>query len=183
MDGVHTVRLRPIEEADLAQFARFYVDPEVASDFEWAGFRDPQEARRRWEKDSWLSSEHSELAVVVGGEGTFAGIVSWKDRSLGATKGLVYEVGIALWPEHRGHGVGTRAQQLLVDYLFDHTPVHRLEAFTETENLAEQRALEKVGFQREGVAREVFFRAGQWRSSVAYSRLRTDPLTHAPRRR
>jgi hypothetical protein len=29
------------------------------------------------------------------------------------------EIGIALFPEHCGHGIGTEAQRQLVDYLFD----------------------------------------------------------------
>ncbi|MGH9211933.1 MAG: GNAT family N-acetyltransferase [Acidimicrobiales bacterium] len=173
MDAIEDVRLRPIEEGDLDQLRQIAVDPEAGGEFEWTGFQDPHEARRRWEKDGWLNAEQSLLAVIRA-DGAFAGIVSWRDRSLGTIKGVTYEFGIALWPEHRGHGVGTRAQQLLVDYLFRNTPVHRLQAFTETGNLAEQRALEKLGFQREGVLRELFFRAGAWRDSVLYARLRSE---------
>lgn len=91
------------------------------------------------------------------------------------SKGTVYEIGIALLPEHRGHGVGTTAQRLLVEYLFDNTPAHRLQAYTEVENTAEQRALEKVGFEREGVLRAVVYRAGKWRDSVLYALLRDPP--------
>jgi len=40
--------------------------------------------------------------------------------------------------------------------------------------VAEQRALEKAGFLREGIARHAQFRAGQWRDLVVYSRLRSD---------
>lgn len=93
---------------------------------------------------------------------------------MGPTKGTCFEVGIALLPDHRGQGVGTAAQGLMVQYLFDNTMAHRLQAFTEVDNIAEQRALEKVGFQREGVLRAHFFRAGKWRDSVLYARLR-DP--------
>jgi ribosomal-protein-alanine N-acetyltransferase len=173
VDGNDDVRLRPIEEADLDHIRRFATDPEAPGEFEWTGFTDPQEPRRRWEKDGWLSVEHTWLAVARGG--TFAGIVSWRDRTAGSVKGTCYEFGITLLPEHRGHGVGTEAQRLLVSYLFETTPVHRLQAFTETGNIREQRALEKLGFTREGVMREVFFRGGRWRDSVAYSRLRSDP--------
>ncbi len=50
----------------------------------------------------------------------------------------------------------------------------RIEAGTQPDNLAEQRALEKAGFQREGVLRAVEFRAGRWRDGVLYSRIRED---------
>ena len=55
-----------------------------------------------------------------------------------------------------------------------HTTAHRIEADTEAENVAEQRALEKAGFTREGVMRGVFWRDGAWRDGVIYSLLRTD---------
>jgi [ribosomal protein S5]-alanine N-acetyltransferase len=166
------VVLRPIQEADLDDLCRYVIDPAVGGEFEWTGFKDPKAIRRRWEEDGWLGAEHGRLAVDC--SGTFAGDVSYKDRSHGVSKGAVYEIGIALLPEHRGHGVGTTAQRLLVEYLFENTPAHRLEAFTEVENVAEQRALEKVGFEREGVRRAGHFRAGAWRDSVLYALLRPE---------
>ncbi len=58
-----------------------------------------------------------------------------------------WEIGISLWPEHRGKGHGSRAQRMLAEYLFAHTPVERIEAQTASDNLAERRALEKAGFR------------------------------------
>jgi [ribosomal protein S5]-alanine N-acetyltransferase len=167
------VILRPIQEADLDDLGRSLTDPEAFGEFEWSGFKDPKTMRRRWEEDGWLGAEHARLAVVS--SGSFAGDVAYKDRSPGVSKGAIYEIGIGLLPEHRGHGVGTTAQQLLVRYLFDTTPAHRIEAYTEVENIAEQRALEKVGFEREGVLRARLFRAGRWRDSILYALLRDGP--------
>ena len=167
------VILRPIREADLDQLCQYVTDPEAAGEFEWTGFRDPTSLRRRWEEDGWLGAEHARLAVER--DGSFAGDVSYRDRSQGVSKATTYEIGIALLPEHRGRGVGTIAQRLLVEYLFANTPAHRLEAYTEVDNVAEQRALEKVGFEREGVLRATHFRAGAWRDSVLYALLRDRP--------
>ena len=50
----------------------------------------------------------------------------------------------------------------------------RIEAHTDVENIAEQRALEKAGFTREGVLRGVVFRDGRWRDSLSYAVLRDD---------
>lgn len=85
-----------------------------------------------------------------------------------------FEIGIGLLPEHRGRGVGTEAQRQLVGYLFATTTANRLQAGTEVDNLAEQRALERVGFRREGVQRGLHFRAGRWRDGVMYGLLRAD---------
>jgi RimJ/RimL family protein N-acetyltransferase len=59
-------------------------------------------------------------------------------------------------------------------YLFAHTQANRVEAQTETGNVAEQRALEKAGFTREGILRGSIFRGGQWRDMVSYSMIRSD---------
>lgn len=64
---------------------------------------------------------------------------------------------------------------MLCDYLFRHTPAQRIQAGTQPENIAEQKSLIKAGFHREGVIRAAEFRAGEWRDSVLFSRLRTDP--------
>ena len=42
------------------------------------------------------------------------------------------------------------------------------------ENLAEQRALEKAGFTREGILRGTTFRQGRWHDMVIYSVLRDE---------
>jgi RimJ/RimL family protein N-acetyltransferase len=81
-----------------------------------------------------------------------------RDRELarikaGGPEGGCLEIGVLLFPEHRGRGVGTAAQRLLVEYLFATTLVNRLQAVTDLENLAEQRVLERIGFRREGVLR------------------------------
>jgi RimJ/RimL family protein N-acetyltransferase len=112
--------------------------------------------------ESWL--------VVTLQEVSYAGSVNWRPQGPFGN----YEIGIVLLPEYRGRGIGTEAQRLLVEYLFRHSLAHRLQAGTEVDNLAEQRALEKVGFRREGVMRGVHFRAGQWRDGVMYGLLRDD---------
>jgi aminoglycoside 6'-N-acetyltransferase len=60
----------------------------------------------------------------------------------------------------------------MVASLFDHTRAQRIQAFTDIANLAEQRALEKAGFEGEGVLRQAQWRAGHWHDQVLYSTLR-----------
>jgi RimJ/RimL family protein N-acetyltransferase len=110
--------------------------------------------------------------MVVKGEDRL-GFVTW--HKVPSTPACYYwNIGIALLPEARGHGYGTQAQRLLARYLFAHTTVYRIEAATEVGNVAEQRALEKAGFTREGVLRGVGWRDGAHRDGVWYSILRTD---------
>jgi [ribosomal protein S5]-alanine N-acetyltransferase len=167
--------LRAIGAGDLDFLDRLCSDPEALGPFEWPGFGDVRARRRRWEQDGYAGPDSTVLAVVLA-DGTAAGIASWSTRNRSQPdRGVCYEIGLALLPEHRGHGLGTAAQRLLVDYLFRFTIVHRLEAITDSENIAEQKALERIGFEREGVMREVAFRDGAWRDAVIYALLRDGP--------
>ena len=103
------------------------------------------------------------------------GTVSWHAVNYGPGPGsIAWNMGIDLVPEGRGRGYGTEAQRLLAEYLLATTGVNRVEASTDVENLAEQRALEKAGFQREGIVRGAQFRAGTHHDLVVYARLRSD---------
>lgn len=165
------MRLRPVTEADLPMLRRFAVEPELCG-LDWRGFHDAQQPDRRFHTDGYLGPEDGTL--IVEHAQVAVGFVNWR---AGAYRNVprYWEIGIALLPESRGRGIGWRAQASLCDYLFTHTPVQRIEAGTQPENKAEQRALEKAGFTLEGVVRSFEFRAGQWRDSYLYSRLRTDP--------
>jgi [ribosomal protein S5]-alanine N-acetyltransferase len=170
-----TVRLRPVVEDDLAMFRRFAVEPGLVG-LDWGGFRDAQAPARRFAVDGFLGEDDGRLMVdaEVDGERGTAGLLSYR-WGVYSGAGRYSEIGIALLPEWRGRGVGWRAQATLCDYLFSHTPVQRIQASTHPENRAEQRSLEKAGFQLEGVVRACEFRAGQWRDGYLYSRLRDDP--------
>ncbi|MFN8075074.1 MAG: GNAT family protein [Kineosporiaceae bacterium] len=114
-----------------------------------------------------------ELAVVA--DGVVVGDVAWHEEWYGPTAGsLALNIGIDLVLEARGRGIGTRAQRLLVEHLFATTTVTRIEASTDVENLAEQRALERAGFTREGVLRGAQERADGRHDLVLYAVLRGD---------
>src|ERR1700688_2849406 len=169
------VRLRPVQERDLEALERIDTDPAVSEPLEWRGFRDPRGRRRRWEADGYIG-KHDSLLVVALPDSAFAGIVVW--RPIATPSGLLggcFQIGILLFPAHRGKALGTSAQRLLAYYLFSTTLANRLEATTEVDNVAEQRALERAGFIREGVLRGRGFGRGQWRDGVMYARLRDDP--------
>jgi RimJ/RimL family protein N-acetyltransferase len=169
---VGTVRLRPVAEDDLEIFRRFATEPDLIG-LDWAGFKDAQAAVRRFAVDGHLGADDGRLMVDVGADGA-AGFVSY---IAGLYGGMAkhWEIGIALLPEWRGRGIGWRAQAMMCDYLFHHTPAQRIQAGTHPENIAEQRSLEKAGFTLEGVVRACEFRAGAWRDGYLYSRLRSDP--------
>ena len=168
------IALRPVGEDDLPVLDALTQDPDKTGEFGRYGWFDPRRWRRGWDENGLISAEGGTLMVVRGDERL--GMVNWRRRNT-TPASFCWAMGIALLPEARGHGHGTHAHRLLVRYLFAHTTVHRIEAATEVENIAEQKALEKAGFTREGVMRGIGWRDGAWRDGVTYSLLRTDPLT------
>ena len=121
-----------------------------------------------------LGEDRGNLVVEVDGVGA-VGDVGWIRVFHGPPpNGWALNVGIELFTEHRGRGYGTEAQRLLAEYLFAYTRHERLEASTDVTNVAEQRALVKAGFTREGVLRHSQWRAGAFHDTVLHSRLRGD---------
>jgi RimJ/RimL family protein N-acetyltransferase len=170
-DDVSRVALRPVAEADLALLEELTNDPVATGEHQWFGWHDPGYLRRRWQETGMLTTESGMLVPTLGGR--VLGLVSWHRSRTGPTS-FCWNMGLVLAPEARGHGYGTEAQRRLVEYLFAHTQLNRVEATTEVGNRAEQRSLEKAGFTREGVLRGYDFRDGEWRDHVIYSVVRSD---------
>jgi RimJ/RimL family protein N-acetyltransferase len=167
------VALRPVREDDLPVLEELTQDPKKTGEFGWFGWFDVRRWRRGWDNDGLIGPDGGMLIVICGDKRV--GFVNWRRHPITVPSSYSWEIGIALLPEFRGRGYGTRAQELLARYLFAHTTVHRIWAGTEVDNLAEQRSLEKAGFTREGITRAAGWRDGAWRDGVIYSLLRTDP--------
>jgi len=120
-----------------------------------------------------LGADGGRLAVASGEDDRFVGEVQ-RHQVLRGPASPCWNIGIALLAAERGNGYGKRAQRLLAEYLFAHTQVNRVEASTDVENIAEQRARESAGFTREGVLRGACFRSGAWRDMASYSVLRSE---------
>jgi RimJ/RimL family protein N-acetyltransferase len=115
------------------------------------------------------------LAVIDTASGDLLGNVSWHWVHWGPNPESANPmIGIWLRRQARGRGVGTAAQRALVARFFQETIVNRIEAHTDVENIAEQRALEKIGFTKEGVIRGAQWRQGVFRDGNLYSILRSE---------
>jgi RimJ/RimL family protein N-acetyltransferase len=166
------VRLRPFTESDLELFDRFATDSALSEPFEWVGFTSPVHLRQRWQDDRLLGSSPYFLAVAAVDGDALVGWVDWRETErLGQG---AWEIGVLIVPEMRGRGAGAACQRLLVEYLFSTTTAHRIWAGTETDNVVEQRALERCGFAQEGLLRGTHFRDAQWRNSYIYGIVRDD---------
>lgn len=165
------VCLRAIREDDLVFLQQLITDPADQGSFMWQGFRDSREWHQRWQAtSSFIRDTGGELMVIAKDDP--AGIISWSEHHWFGR--ACWSLGIHLSRPMRNQGIGSRAHELIVSYLFSQTLPDRIEAYTETENIAECRALERSGFVREGTLRHVSSRNGQWRDGVLYSILRND---------
>ena len=127
------------------------------------------------ERHNLVTVQIHRLLVADAATGDRLGMVSWHAVMYGPTVGCVaWNIGIGLLPSARGRGVGSISQRLLVEHLFATTPHGRIEAGTDVENIAEQRALEKAGLRREGLIRGAHVRGGVRTDMVMFGILRTD---------
>ncbi len=116
-------------------------------------------------------------------QGRLAGYVSWHYVRRGPNSASRCPmIGIGLLPAARGRGIGRAAQRALAELFFTHTAVNRVEAHTDVDNIAEQRALEAAGFTREGLIRGAQWRDGAYRDGYLYAIVRSDIATHGAAR-
>jgi len=113
--------------------------------------------------------------LVVECDGEAVGQVTWHRTHYGPNLGsCAWNIGIGIAAAHRGRGIGAVAQRLLAEHLLATTPLDRVEASTDVTNVAEQRALERAGFTREGVLRSAQERVDGRHDLVSYSLVRSD---------
>ena len=167
------VQLRPVIASDLDLFEEDLLSEDGTGSFQWFGFTSTRSLRRQFDDTALLTADGGVLTIVA--DGAPAGRVEWfKGRWGRPDTSSCLTIAIGVRSERRGRGIGTEAQRQLVTYLFDHTRVERIEAYTDVENAAERRALAKAGFQEEGVIRSGQWRNGGWHDQVLSSIIRSD---------
>jgi RimJ/RimL family protein N-acetyltransferase len=169
------VRLRPATLRDVPLLDKWAARPDIYEG-EFNDFDLPVRSYQQAVETGQIIDENAGLLVVeelaIPGP---VGAVTWHAINYAPNpQSRAWNIGIALVPEARGRELGVEAQRLLLAYLFSTTAVNRVEAATDVDNVAEQRALEKAGLHREGVLRGAQYRAGAWHDIILYARLRSD---------
>jgi RimJ/RimL family protein N-acetyltransferase len=73
-----------------------------------------------------------------------------------------------------GKGYGTDVMRIRTKFAFEILNLHRLQSEARIDNIASQRALEKVGYKREGTARKKLYYGGRWYDTILYAILDED---------
>lgn len=99
----------------------------------------------------------------------FSGIhrINWRLR-LGGTGTVIGEK--SEWRK----GYGSDAMRVRTKFAFETLNLHRLESEARIDNIGSQRALEKAGYRREGIARKKLYWGGRWYDTVLYAILDED---------
>lgn len=143
------VRLRTLTLADVEPLA-------AAADGDRGNLGPRQEdrrerLRRQIERSPTLGGDGF-LALAVEVDGDLVGDVQARAPKNAMPPG-VCEIGISLFLEARGRGVGREAVELFTGYLLDEG-IERVQASTALDNVAMRRVLERLGFAFEGVLRD-----------------------------
>jgi ribosomal-protein-alanine N-acetyltransferase len=150
-------------------------------------FRDP-EVMRYWSTPPMQSSSEAEtlvtrnLAYIADGSGIGWVICRRDDTRVIGTLSLFHfheqndraEIGYALGRADWGKGYMNEALTALIKFAFGEMDLRRLEADTDPRNAASIRALERLGFLREGLLRERWVVAGEVCDTVLLGLLRSD---------
>ncbi len=80
-----------------------------------------------------------------------------------------------LHPDHWGQGLGSEVAWLLLAFGSAHLGLHRIWATCHPDNTGSRRGLEKVGMLYEGRLRGHLLVGGQFRDSLSFAVLATDP--------
>ena len=171
MSDLPVVVLRPLVVADCAVLEPAYAA--AANDpYSWPGHRSPGWLLQRL-TDGTIHTDTGATLAVTDEAGALVGDVQYRQTPTGSSVfSWCWGLGIMLLPEWRGRGYGSAAQREVARYLFLSTTAERVEADTDIDNLAEQRALERAGFTREGIRRRSMFRDGEWHDTVGYAVVR-----------
>jgi ribosomal-protein-alanine N-acetyltransferase len=145
--------LRPFGDADADALFALHSSAFVLRYWDSPPWSDRARAERFLEACREMADDGTgaRVAVVRASDEVFVGwcgLTRWNPDFRSASLGYCYN------EEAWGHGYATEAARALLQWAFETLDLNRVQAETDTRNLASARVLEKIGFVREGTLRE-----------------------------
>lgn len=84
--------------------------------------------------------------------------------------------GYAIDQGYEGQGIMTEVLEASIDYVFSELKLHRVMANYMLKNVRSGRLLQRLGFEKEGVAREYLKINGQWQDHILTAKINTKNL-------
>ena len=163
------VRLRPVEERDLASFACWHNDP-INLRYYFSPFLVNPGAQKKWYEEV-LANPNKVLFTIETLEGAPVGFIGldhidWRNQACEGGP-------IVVAPEQRSHGYAEEAMELLFEYAFSELNLGRVYAYSYSFNPVVE-LMKWYGFQVEGVLRKARFADGKFHDVVLIALLREE---------
>ena len=170
--ALHTARLdlRPLVPTDADALFALKSDAEVqryGSHVPWTALQQAVDYIER-DRQGMAEGQHAQLAVVHREDGAVLGTCTLHALDAQCRRA---DVGYALLPSAWGRGYANEAVTALLDWGFAQLQLNRVEADIDPRNAASARALERLGFVREGHLRERWIVGGEACDSWLYGLL------------
>ena len=167
------LQLRPFADVDADALFALHSNVHVLRYWDSPPWSEPARAQRFIAACRQLAEEGTGTRLAIGRDPdqTFIGwcsLTRWNPEFRSAS--LTYCFDDAAW----GHGYATEAAHALLQWAFDTLDLNRVQAETDTRNLASARVLEKLGFVREGTLREDCVVSGEVSDSWVFGLLRRE---------
>src|SRR5512140_1834651 len=164
------LQLRPLQERDLAVFAEYRSDPEVARYQSWSPPFSLYQARQFLQDLRQLEP---------GAPGAWCQLAVEQRSNTGLIGDCAFQVlpdddsqaqiGYTFSRSFQKQGFATEAVRGLLGFLFAEYHLHRVIATCDVKNVASARLLERVGMRQEGHFIENIFFKGAWGDEYSYA--------------
>jgi RimJ/RimL family protein N-acetyltransferase len=146
-DKIFTRRLilRKIQEIDIPIIVAWSQSKIACGEYLNPGKHDMEQMRQQVRSSVFWSDGEKMFLVELREDRRAIGTAHyWYSPGRRNTVSMALKVAI---PEERGKGYGTEIQKFLIMYVFDQLPVEAIEMHTHVNNTAQQRCLQKLGFE------------------------------------
>ena len=164
------VVLRRFRAADVAAFAAYRSDPEVARYQSWSAPVPLAVAAALVEEFAAgdpLAPGGFQYALALRSDPALIG-----DVYVGLHENRMQaDIGFTLAPAHQGHGYAAEAVRRVLEHLFTERGLHRVSAECDARNLPSARLLDRLGFRREGHRVAHTWIKGEWTDDLLFGLL------------
>jgi [ribosomal protein S5]-alanine N-acetyltransferase len=165
------ITLRPLDISDAEPVFALFSDPEAMRYWSYPPYTEISQAEERLQRDIAAAAAQEWLPWGITLENTLIGTVTLHDLNLMQGRA---EIGYMLGRSHWGKGLAREAVTLAIDYAFGPLGLRRLEADIDPRNLASEKFLERLGFQKEGYLRERWQVGGEISDTALFGLLKRD---------
>jgi [ribosomal protein S5]-alanine N-acetyltransferase len=163
--------LRALDLSDTEQIFTLFSDPEAMRYWSFLPYTEISQARQRLERDIAGARAGEWLPWGIALEDTLIGTVTLHD--LNREQGRA-ELGYMLARAHWGRGLAREATSLVIGHAFGPLGLRRLEADIDPRNVASDKLLTRLGFQKEGFLRERWRVGDEISDSALFGLLKRD---------